>query len=126
MTRIIIGIACIAIAAVFAGSLSGCATAPTANQVQDITIACAADSAARPAAQIAVAATGNPAYVAGLTALEAGIDQVCANPAASAQANALALLNANIGKVAQIVANANAAKHGEPAPFPNVLAAPAK
>lgn len=83
-------------------ALAGCATAPTVTQVQAIQNACAIDAGIRPIVLELQAIPGlvQPAENLAITAARGIIDPICANPAASPQANTLAALT---GASAQIV-----------------------
>lgn len=81
---------------------SGCSTVPNANQVTAIQIACNQDKIVRPIVIGLVAARGNPADSILLKESEGVIDQVCANPSATPDANLQAAFNKAMGDVAAL------------------------
>lgn len=74
--------------------LAGCA-APNASQVDAIKSACAIDAGIRPTVTILLAVPGlaKPEEIAAVAAARTVIDPVCANPAGTAQENALAAVS---------------------------------
>lgn len=105
----------LAIAAAAASlSLAGCAAsgAPDAPQVQMIQNACAVDAGLRPTvtALLAVPGLATPDEVAAVVAARAVIDPVCANPAGSVQANAIAAVTGASATVLGIVTQMQARK----------------
>lgn len=97
------------IAAFAAASLAACATAPPANVVTAIQNACAIDAGLRPIVVELQMVPGlvQPPEALALTAARAVIDPICANPAASPEANTLTALT---GASAQIVGVVTAVK----------------
>ena len=75
---------------------------PTATQVSIIEGACAQDQLIRPIVQVAAAVKATPAESALLTANEKLIDQVCANPTATPEANIQASFNQAIKDIAAL------------------------
>jgi hypothetical protein len=100
--------------------LLACATAPTATQVQAIQNACAVDVGMRPivAEVLAVSGLAQPPEIAGLAAAHQVIDTICANPSASAQANAIASLTRASAQIIGIVTTLKARQAGLPAAKP--------
>ena len=97
--------------------LPACTTAPTADQVAQIQTACAVDAGLRPTvtALLAIPGLATTQEVAAVTAARAVIDPICANPAGTPQANALAALTTASGQVVAIVTTLQARKAAAPA-----------
>ena len=88
--------------------LPACTTAPTADPV---------DAGVRPTvtALLAIPGLATAQEVAAVTAARAVIDPICANPAGTPQANALAALTTASGQVVAIVTTLQARKAAAPA-----------
>ena len=98
-------------------------TTPSASEVQSIQNACAGDAALRPiVADLMPLATS--AEKAGVDAAHAAIDQVCANPSGTMQANALAIVVGQSANVVALVSELQARKAAAAAK-PIATAAPA-
>ncbi len=86
-------------------ALAACATAPGAAQVEQIQTACAVDAGLRPTVSVLLAvpnlATAQEETT--IIAARAVIDPICANPAGTPQANAIAILAGASGHLVGIV-----------------------
>lgn len=104
--------AMIALAAASVAVLPACTTAPTADQVAQIQTACAVDAGVRPTvtALLAIPDLATAQEIAAVAAARAVVDPICANPAGTPQANALAALTAASGQVVAIVTTLQARK----------------
>lgn len=87
-------------------ALAACATAPGAAQVQQIQTSCAVDAGLRPTVDVLLAVPGlaTAEEVAAIGAARAVIDPICANPAGSVQANALAAFSGATVRLVNIAA----------------------
>ena len=83
--------------------LGGCATPPSAGQVSQIQVACQQDALIRPVVT-GLLPLATPQESLAITEAEKGIDVVCANPTASPDANAQAMLNGAIAQVTSMEA----------------------
>ena len=85
--------------------LGACTTVPTADQVDQIQLACSADATARPIidALVAVPGLATAAESEGIAAAHLAIDQICSNPASAPATNGLAILTAASGKITALI-----------------------
>jgi hypothetical protein len=89
----------------FIAFCGGCATTPTASQVQAIENACAIDAGIRPIVTelLAVPGLATPAESLAVSTARNIIDPICANPSASPKANTLAALTGASMNIVNIV-----------------------
>ncbi len=118
------------VAAVGIGAISACAqlsAAPNDALVAQIKSACLVDASLRPTVTVLAAALATPAENQALTMAHATIDQVCANPSASIEANTLTLFSESTAQVVNILAQLQArkAKAAAPAALPAAAASSA-
>ena len=101
-----------AIMALAACSTTGPAGTPDASQVAQIQMACAVDAGLRPQVTVLISLPGvaTPEAIAAVVAARGVIDTVCANPAGSVQANALAAFSGATATVLGFIAQSKMPK----------------